>query len=97
MTKEDRTRSCLKKVIGPPPTDLTPTATLADDLEMDDLDVVELVVRVEEEFSVKVTEEQGDKLKTWGDVLKLVNKLTAEQQRTIATVPATTASTVATL
>ena len=72
MTKEDRLVAILRRVIGPPPPGLTPTASLMLDLGMDELDVVELVMEIEEEFHVSITEEEGDALKTWGNVLKLL-------------------------
>jgi acyl carrier protein len=81
MTRNDRLGVCLKRVIGPLPNDLTPTSGLADDLSMDSLDIVELVMNVEAEFKVEITEEQGDRLHTWGDVIKLVDKLVSKQQR----------------
>jgi acyl carrier protein len=56
----------------------TPTASLVDDLEMDSLDIVELVVDIEEAFELSVPDDQADKLRTWGDVIKLVNKLVKE-------------------
>lgn len=74
MTKEDRLLTILRRVIGPPPPGLTPTASLQFDLGMDDLDVVELVMEIEGEFGVAITEEEGDGLKTWGNVLKLVQQ-----------------------
>lgn len=74
MTREDRSLAALRRVIGPPPPGLTPTASLMLDLGMDDLDIVELVMEIEEEFHVTVTEEEGDALRTWGNVLKLVQR-----------------------
>lgn len=81
MTVKDRLDRCLVRTMGPPieRTMPTPTASLIDDMEMDSLDVVELVVNVEQEFKVTVTEEQGDKLVSWGDVIKLVNKLVKQE------------------
>jgi acyl carrier protein len=82
-TIEDRTLWALQRVMGPQ-RDLTPTASLADDLDMDSLDRVELVMEIEQEFKVEVTDEQGDKLKTWGDVRKLVDKLVGAKAKAIA-------------
>src|SRR5512135_541431 len=72
MTKEDRLVAILRRVIGPPPPGLTPTASLMLDLGMDELDVVELVMEIEAKLSVAKSEEEGDALKTWGNVLKLL-------------------------
>jgi acyl carrier protein len=78
-TIEDRTLWALQRVMGPQ-RDLTPTASLEVDLDMDSLDRVELVMEIEQEFKVEVTDEQGDRLKTWGDVRKLVDKLVASKK-----------------
>ena len=78
MTTQDKLELCLKRVMGPWRDGLTPTASLTDDLGMDSLDRVELVMEIEEQFKVEVSDEQGDKLQSWGDVIKLVNKLVAE-------------------
>jgi acyl carrier protein len=79
-TIEDRTIWALRRVMGPQ-RDLTPTASLADDLDMDSLDRVELVMELEQEFKIGISDVQGEKLKTWGDVRKLVDKLMAAKAR----------------
>ncbi len=80
MTRLERTERCLYRTIGPLPKDLTPTANLVDDLGFDSLDQVELVMELEQEFKVEVSDVEGDRLKTWGDCIKLVNKLLDEQR-----------------
>jgi acyl carrier protein len=41
-----------------------------DDLNLDSLDIVELMMKMEDEFGVEIPEEQAEKLKTVGDVVK---------------------------
>ncbi len=40
-----------------------------DDLNLDSLDIVELMMKMEDEFGVEIPEEQAEKLKTVGDVV----------------------------
>ena len=42
---------------------------IVDDLGADSLDVVELIMRMEEKFSVEIPDEDAEKMQTVGDVL----------------------------
>lgn len=49
---------------------------LSDDLGMDSLDLTEIVIRVEKEFSIHIPDEEvEEKLKTVGDIVDMVEKL----------------------
>lgn len=45
---------------------------IADDLGADSLDVVELLMAIEDEFSVEIPDEEIEKLKTIGDVVEYI-------------------------
>ena len=51
---------------------VTPEASVADDLEADSLDVVELVMALEEEFDISVPEEELQDVKTVGQAYDLI-------------------------
>lgn len=51
---------------------VTPTASFIDDLGADSLDIVELVMTMEEEFDLDIPDEDAEKLKTVGDVVKYI-------------------------
>lgn len=53
---------------------VTPEANLIEDLGIDELDAVELVMALEEEFGEEISDEQFKKLHTVGDVIKYVEK-----------------------
>jgi acyl carrier protein len=62
------------------PDQLTPEATLYDDLGLDSLDAVDLVVAMEKAFSVKLANEEEVKtVRTVGDLLKLIISLRDNQ------------------
>ena len=51
-----------------------PTAHLVDDLGADPFDTIELCIQVEKATGVKISEEDGDKVKTVQDIINLVTK-----------------------
>ena len=58
------------------PGELTPEATLYDDLGLDSLDAVDLVVAMEKSFGVKLANEEAVKaVRTMGDLFDLIISL----------------------
>ncbi len=53
---------------------LTEETTLMDDLGADSLDAVELNMALEDEFGIKISDEELANLKTIGDIVKTVNE-----------------------
>ena len=51
---------------------VTPDAKFIEDLGADSLDTVELVMALEEEFSIEVPDEEAEKLQSVGDVIKYI-------------------------
>lgn len=51
---------------------VTETATFADDLEADSLDVVELVMALEEKLDISIPEEELEGIKTVGEALDVI-------------------------
>ena len=49
-----------------------PEAKLIEDLGADSLDAVELVMAIEEEFSIEVPDEDAEKLQSVGDILSYI-------------------------
>lgn len=52
--------------------EVTLEAKIQEDLEADSLDIVDLVMSVEDEFSVKVEDEDVEKIKTVGDLVTFI-------------------------
>ena len=57
---------------------VVPTASFADDLDADSLDLVELIMSLEEEFGVEIPDEDAEKIKTVADALAYLNKSNEE-------------------
>lgn len=54
------------------PADLAADVSLKDDLQMDSLDIVEFVARVEEHYRVSVPDNDWQRLATLGDIAEFV-------------------------
>ena len=66
--------------LGVNPEQVTPQASFIEDLGADSLDIVELVMAFEEEFSVEVPDEDAEKLQTVGDVVKYIEEKAANKE-----------------
>ena len=56
------------------PSDVKPEASLADDLTIDSLSMVEIIVSAQDEFSVEIPDEQLKHLRTVQDVISYVQR-----------------------
>ena len=54
--------------------DVTPDASFVEDLGADSLDVVELVMALEEEFDLKISDEQAAKIATVRDAVEYITE-----------------------
>lgn len=56
--------------------DVLTEATHFTDLDADSLDVVEIVMAIEDEFSIEISDEAVEAVRTVGDVVKVISELT---------------------
>ena len=70
--KEGRIRSIVAEQLGVDLSEVTPEASILDDLGADSLDVVELVMTLEDEFDIEVPDEDVEGMRTIGDVERYV-------------------------
>lgn len=54
--------------------DVTEAANIQDDLGADSLDIVDLVMSFEEEFDLEIPDDQVEKIKTVGDIVKFIEE-----------------------
>ena len=57
---------------------VTPQARFVEDLGADSLDVVELVMRFEEEFEIEIPDDDAEKIATVGDAVSYIEKKIGE-------------------
>ena len=60
---------------------LVPEARLFEDLDLDSIDAVDLVVRLQQQMGLKVKAEDFKAIRTLGDVADVIVKLAAEQAK----------------
>lgn len=65
---EDRIRKLVAEQLGVDRNQVTPQASILDDLGADSLDVVELVMAIEESFDIEIPDEAIEGMRTIGDV-----------------------------
>ena len=68
----ERFRQCAVEVLSVEADQVTMEANLADDLDADSLDLVELVMALEDEFGVEVKEEELEGITTAGAAYNLI-------------------------
>ncbi|MXY35816.1 MAG: acyl carrier protein [Dehalococcoidia bacterium] len=72
----ERVRAIVVEQLGVDEADVVPTASFVDDLEADSLDLVELIMSLEEEFSgdvqLEISDEDAEKIVTVQDAVDYV-------------------------
>lgn len=69
---EERVRTIICDQLAVETDKVTAAASFIDDLGADSLDIVELVMTMEEEFDMDIPDEDAEKMKTVGDVVKYI-------------------------
>ena len=71
---EERLKTIIAKELSVGEDEVVPDASFLDDLNADSLDLVELIMALEEEFSVKISDEEAEKLKTVRDAMEYIHE-----------------------
>ncbi len=69
---EGRIRTLVADQLGVDIEEVTPDASILDDLGADSLDVVELVMSLEDVFDIEVSDEEFEGIRTIGDIQQYV-------------------------
>ena len=77
MSVEKRVREIVAEQLERDLNEVKGESSFIDDLGADSLDIVELVMKMEEEFSIEIPDEEAEKIKTVNDV---VNYITAHKK-----------------
>ena len=73
MSVEQKIKEIIAEQLGIDVSEVTDEKSLTDDLGADSLDMVDLVMAFEDEFNIKVEDEDLSKIKTVKDVLDLIS------------------------
>ncbi|RKZ02052.1 MAG: acyl carrier protein [Candidatus Hydrothermota bacterium] len=74
MNTFEKLREIIVDQLSVPPEQVTPDARFQEDLGADSLDVVELIMKIEEEFGIEVPDQDAEKLATVGEAVKYIEE-----------------------
>ena len=78
MSVEERVKEIIVEQLGVETTQVTERAKFVDDLGADSLDTVELVMALEEEFSIEIPDEDAEKIATVQNAIDYIKKTLGE-------------------
>jgi len=70
---EEKVKHIIVEQLGVDEDEVKPEASFVDDLGADSLDVVELVMALEEEFGMEISDEDAEKLTTVKDAISYID------------------------
>jgi acyl carrier protein len=71
---EQRLKSIVVERLGVTEAQVVPTASFAEDLKADSLDLVELIMALEEEFGIDIPDEEAEKILTVQNAMDYIDK-----------------------
>jgi acyl carrier protein len=72
MSVEEKVKQIIVDQLGVEPSQVTEKAKFVEDLGADSLDTVELVMALEEEFSLEIPDEDAEKITSVGDAIDYI-------------------------
>jgi acyl carrier protein len=73
MSLEDKVKKVIAEKLSVDLEEVVPEASFVDDLGADSLDLVELIMSMEEEFDIEISDEDAEKLATVKDAIDFIN------------------------
>lgn len=74
MENFDKVKEILVDVLGVNEEDVKPESKFVDDLGADSLDLVELIMSLEDKFSIEISDEEAEKIVTVKDALDYIEE-----------------------
>ena len=75
---EERVKKIVVEQLGVKEDEVTNEASFVDDLGADSLDTIELVMALEEEFSIEIPDEDAEKIVSVGDAVNYISEHSAK-------------------
>jgi acyl carrier protein len=73
-TTYDRLKKIIVEQLGVDEEEVTPTASFVEDLNADSLDLVELIMSLEEEFGMEISDEDAEKIQKVSDAVEYIEE-----------------------
>ena len=74
MSIEDKVKKIIAEKLSVEMSEIVPEASFVDDLGADSLDLVELIMSMEEEFDIDISDEDAEKITTVKDAFDYVQQ-----------------------
>ncbi len=74
MPLEERVKKIVAEKLSVELDEVIPEASFVDDLGADSLDLVELIMAMEEEFDIEISDEEAEKLQTVQDAINYIKE-----------------------
>jgi acyl carrier protein len=68
----EKVKKMIVDQLGVSESEVVPEAKFIDDLGADSLDIVELIMAFEDEYSIEIPDEDAEKMETVGDAIKYI-------------------------
>lgn len=79
VTIEPRLRKLFVDHLGITDDDVKPHASMVDDLGCDSLDVIEVVMAIEDEYGIRISDDEANRIVTVQDAALLIDRLIAAE------------------
>ncbi len=73
----ERVKAIIVEQLGVPTEEVIESASFIEDLGADSLDIVELVMALEEEYDIEISDEDAEKIQTVGDAINYIQEHSA--------------------
>jgi acyl carrier protein len=76
MSVTEKVKKMIVEQLGVNESEVVPEAKFIDDLGADSLDIVELIMALEDEYTLEIPDEDAEKIETVGDAIRYIEEHT---------------------